>query len=430
MGKTKRCKNKSGGGLKRRFLNFRGTNESLDLSVAPVLIPEAVYKTLAEEGSYEFVEYITAPIKGDGGIYTSEFFESYIAGIAEKPIPGSKRGHIDTPDSDFYTIGGAVNKTETGADVYLRILVPPTDYDGNSNAGLVRDVKAKIAQFSLIVDAEPERGSDGQDYITKSLGSERNDRVDYGAMEQELLANKEKEGGDPPSETEIMALIEAGAIDIDSESEELVKNGKVHRRAAVKLQSSADKALAGRVLNAIAEKLKSSDKEKKQVTKQEIIDAAKAAIANNDLTLEELAEALKMENKLKNATDEQRAKLVAAIAEALELPPETPVDDLLKAAQAAFDEAKEAGEAIVDAEATELTNSKKLKNADGSEVDNPAYIYAKEKLRGLRGQRLKNAKESLKKDIVLTSLMSKNADPLAAVDKAKNSDYSAVEMEV
>jgi hypothetical protein len=187
---------------------------------------------------------------------------------------------------------------------------------------------------------------------------------------------------------------------------------------------------AGRVLNAIAEKLKSLDKEKKQVTKQEIIDAAKTAIANNDLTLEELAEALKMENKLKNATDEQRAKLAAASAEALELPPETSVEDLLKAAQAAFDEAKEAGEAIVDAEATELTNSKKLKNSAGAEVDNPAYIYAKEKLRGLRGQLLKNAKESLKKDIVLTSLMSKNADPLSAVDKAKNSDYSAVEMEV
>jgi hypothetical protein len=401
------------------------------LSDAPVLVPEAVYRTLAEEGSYEFVEHIDAPVEGDSGIYTPEFFESYIAVLAERPIPGSKRGHIDTPDSDFYTVGGAVNKNGETADVYLRILVPPTDYDGNSNSGLVRDVKTKIAQFSLVADGELERGADGRSYITKSLGGERNDRVDAGAMEQNLLANKKDGGGDPPDEKEIMALIEAGAIDTDNESDTLVKNGRVHRRTAVRLQSSADKELAGRVLNAVAAKLKSQEKEKGKVTKQEIIDAAKAAIANNDLTLEELAGALKMENKLRNATDEQRAKLAEAIAETLELPPETPADELLKAAQAAFDEAKEAGEAITDTEASELANGKKLKNSAGEDTDNPAYIYAKEKLRGLRGQRLKNAKESLKKDVVLVSLMSKNADPLAfSGGKAKDGGNSATEMEV
>jgi transcriptional regulator with XRE-family HTH domain len=430
MAKTRRFKN--GSAVKRRCLNFRAANEALDLSVAPVLIPEAVYKTLAEEGSYEFVEHIKAPTEGDGGIYTPEFFESYINVLADRPIPGSKRGHIDTPDSDFYTVGGMVNKTGEGADVYLRILVPPTDYDGKSNAGLVRDVKAKIAQFSLIVDAEPERGADGKSYVTKTLGGERNDRVDYGAMEQELLANK-KEGDDkPPDESEIMALIEAGAIDTESESDTLVKNGKVHRLAAVKLQSTADKALAGRVLNAIAVKLKSLEKEKNQVTKQEIIEAAKAAITNNELTLEELAEALKMENKLKNATDEQRAKLAEAIAGALELPPETSVEELLKAAKAAFDEAKEASEAAAEVEAAELANGKKLKNSKGEETDNPAYIYAKNQLRGLRGERLKNAKEALKKDIVLQSLVSQNADPRTAAYSGGggNPDYSAVGMEV
>jgi hypothetical protein len=415
--------------VKRRFLNYKTTNEALDLSIAPVLIPDAVYKTLAEEGSYEFVEHLTAPIEGDGGIYTPDFFESILASMAEKPIPGNKRGHLDTPESDFYTIGGAVNRTADGADVYLRLLIPPTDYDGGGNAGLVRDVKAKVAQFSIVVSAEPERGADGKSYITKTLGSERNDRVDSGAMEQELLANNKDR---QPDETEIMALIEAGAIDNDEESEELVKNGKVYRRAAVKLQSTADKALAGRVLNAIAAKLKSSEKETKQVTKQEIIDAVKTAVENNEFTLKELAEELKMENKLRNATDEQREKLAAAIAEALELPPETSIEDLLKAAQAAFDEAKEAGEAIVDAEATELTNGKKLKNSDGTESDNPAYLYAREKLRGQRGQKLRNSKEALKKDPVLTALVSKNADPrvTAQTGGKGGADYSAVDWEV
>jgi hypothetical protein len=352
--------------------------------------------------------------------------------MAEKPIPGNKRGHLNTPVSDFYTIGGAVNRTADGADVYLRLLIPPTDYDGGSNAGLIRDVKAKAAQFSIAAAAEPERGADGKSYVTKSLGSERNDRVDAGAMEQELLANKKEGGNEPPDETEIMALIEAGAVDNDEESEELVKNGKVYRRAAVKPQSTADKALAGRVLNAIAAKLKSLEKEQKQVTKQEIIDAAKIAITNNELSLEELADALKMENKLRNTSDEQREKLTAAIAEALELPPETSVEDLLKAAKAAFDELKEAGEAVVDAEAAELTNGKKLKNSDGTEADNPAYLYAVEKLRGQRGQKLKNSKEALKKDAVLTALMSKNADPRVTTQAGGKggADYSAVDMEV
>jgi hypothetical protein len=41
----------------------------------------------------------------------------------------------------------------------------------------------------------------------------------------------------------------------------------VFRQHAVKLQSTADKALAGRVLNAIAKKLKENTKEKNAIGK-------------------------------------------------------------------------------------------------------------------------------------------------------------------
>jgi transcriptional regulator with XRE-family HTH domain len=190
-----------------------------------------------------------------------------------------------------------------------------------------------------------------------------------------------------------------------------------------------DKTLGARLMNAIAKKL--NHKEKNQVTKEEIIAAIKAAIANNTLTLEEISQAVGMENKLKNATDEQRAKLVAAIAEALELPADTPTEELLKAAQAAFDEAEQAAESVVEAEAVNIANGKKIKNADGTEADNPAYIYARDKLKGRRGQALKNSIESLKKDTVMLSLRSKQADSRVTVSNAKtNGDDSGVDLEV
>jgi hypothetical protein len=385
-----------------RRLNLRRGNAALDASKYPTLIPADVYQTLAGTGAYEFVEHLVAPVEGDGGIYTPEFFESFLGKTAQKPIPGDKLGHRALPVSDFYTIGGQVDRQGDVADVYLKILIPATGYNGESNEGLVRDVKARVAQFSIMTDAETVHAPDGKCYIRESLGNERNDRVTEGAMYQDLLANGK------PDEQEIMALVEAGAIDMDGESETLVSGGKVNRWAAVRLQSSADyKALAGRVLNAIAERTK---RRMKNMTKQEIIEAARAAITNNELTLEELAETLKMENKLKNTTDEQRAKLATGIAEALGLPAETPIPDLLKAAEEVFKEAAAGAEQTAELEAASLANGRKLKAADGTEVDNPAYTYAREKLRGKRGVTLKNAATALKQDVVLVALLSKAAD--------------------
>jgi alanyl-tRNA synthetase len=136
-----------------------------------------------------------------------------------------------------------------------------------------------------------------------------------------------------------------------------------------------------------------------------------------------------MENKLRNATDEQRAKLAAAIAEALELPPETPAEELLKAAKEAFDEVEAAAESVVDAEANKLAGGAKLKNADGTEVDNPVYLYAKDKLKGLRGKQLNSAVEKLKTDPVAIALRSKQADTrVNAADGDKEPDNGIMEV--
>jgi hypothetical protein len=386
-------------------LKNRATADLPSPDKIPVLIPPKALEAIQAEGSYEFVEAVEVPNDGTGGTYTAEYFQSFLDYMKQYPIAGSKDGH-ESQGIDFYTIGGELQmRSEKDGVCYLRVLVPPNGWN-SSNSALISSLKAGIPELSIIADVEPTRGNDSKVYFTKELGRPRNDIVPEGAMEQTI--------GNSVDEKAVMALIEQGAIDMDSESAELVKNGKVFRQYAVKLQSTADKALAGRVLNAIAEKIKDkkvpNTKEKNGMNYDEILAWIKNAIANNNLTAEKLMGDIGMENKLRNATDEQRAKLAAAIAEALELPPETPVEELLKAAKEAFDEVEAAAESVVDAEANKFSGGAKLQNAEGKDEDNPLYQYAKDKLKGLRGKQLNSAVEKLKTDPVAIALRSKQAD--------------------
>jgi hypothetical protein len=373
------------------------------LSDIPILIPDAALAAIKgdEAEPYELVEAIPFPSDGTGGIYTRGYFESLLEYMKVKPIGGSKIGPHKNENDDFFTIGGKIENTSENEGVcYLRIMVPAEGYE-TTNSGFIRSCKTGNQEFSIVANVEALRNTQGQVIYTRETGKPRNDAVSEGAMPQ-MVSNS-------ASEKEILDLISTGKVDFDTDSDELVQNGVVYRRAAVKLQSDGEKGtMAGHILGAIT-RLKDR-KEKNQVTKQEIIDAAKAAITNNELTLEELAEALKMDNKLRNATDEQRAKLAAAIAEALELPPDTPAEELIKAVTEALKEAETAAEAVAEIEANSLAGSRKIKNADGSEADNPAYLYAKDKLTGLRGLKLKNAAEAMKKDLVMLSLRSRQAD--------------------
>jgi hypothetical protein len=404
----------------RSFQRLRLKNQaSADLPPVeqiPVLIPQKALDAIKAEGAYEFVEAIEVPTEGAGGVYTADYFRSLLDYLKQYPIPGSKDGH-ETPGNDFYTIGGDVQmRSEDEGTCYFRILVPPVGWN-SPNTALISSLQAGIPELSIIAEAEPVRGNDGKVYFTKELGRPRNDIVPEGAMDV-TIGNAAAGGG--LDEKAIMALIEQGAIDTESEGKDLTVNGKVCRKAALRLQfNGPDKTLGARVMNAIARKLKGvhvqNTKEKNGMTLEEIIAWLKNAIANNQLTVEDLVKQLGMENKLRNATDEQRAKLQAAIAEALELPPETPVEELLKAADAAFKEAEQAAESVVEAEANRLAETRKLKNADGSETDNPVYLYAKNSLKGKRGKQLNEAVEALKQDPVMLSLRSKQADTRTSI---------------
>jgi hypothetical protein len=367
----------------------------------PVLIPDKALEAIkgSESEPYELVEAIPFPSEGQGGMYTASYFESLLAQMKTRPLGGSKTGHESERD-DFFTIGGKIERTSENEGVcYLRIMVPAEGYE-TTNSGFIRSCKTGNQEFSIVASVDGVRGNDGKVYFTEDIGKARNDAVPEGAMEQTV--------SNSASEKEIMDLIAQDAIDIEREGSELITNGKVCRKAALRLQfNGPDKALGARIMNAIAKR----QKEKNHVTKDEIIAAIKAAIANNTLTLEEISQAVGMENKLRNADDEKRAALVKAIAEALELPVDTPAEELIKAVTDILKDAEEAAEAIVEAEANSLSGGAKIKNADGTESDNPAYIHAKNQLAGKRGKILKNAAEALKTDKVMLALRSKQADP-------------------
>lgn len=375
----------------------------------PVLIPDKALEAIRgnEEAPYELIEAISFPSEGQGGVYTGSYFESLLAQMKTRPLGGSKTGHGNEKD-DFFTIGGKVERTSENEGVcYLRVMVPADGYE-TTNSGFIRSCKTGNQEFSIVANVEPVRGNDGKVYFTEDLGRARNDAVPEGAMEQTV--------SNSAAEKEIMDLIAAGKVDYDNDGSELIADGKVCRKAALRMQfNGPDKALGARIMNAV----KKNSKEKNGVTKEEILAAVKAAIANNTLTLEEISQAVGLQNKLRNADDEKRAKLVAAIAEALELPAETPADDLLKAVTDILRDAEETAEAVTEAEANSLSGGAKIKNADGSEIDNPAYIHAKNQLKGKRGKTLKNAAEALKTDPVMLALRSKQADPRAAAGDTK-----------
>jgi hypothetical protein len=371
----------------------------------PVLIPDKALEAIKgnEAEPYELVEAIPFPSEGQGGIYTGSYFESLLARMKNKPLGGTKDRH-ENEDFDFFTIGGKVEHTSENEGVcYLRIMVPAEGYE-NTNSGFIRSCKTGNQEFSIVANVDGVRGNDGKVYFTEELGNARNDAVPEGAMEQTV--------SNSATEKEIMDLISAGKVDMDIDSPELTANGKVCRKAALRMQfNGPDKALGARLMDAIAKKL--NHREKNQVTKEEILAAVKAAIANNTLTLEEISQAVGLENKLRNADNEKRAALVKAVTEALGLPADTPADKLIEAVTGILKDAEDAAEAMAEAEANSISGGAKTKNADGAETDNPAYIHAKNQLKGKRGKALKNAAEGLNTYPDMLALRSKQADPRA-----------------
>ncbi len=170
----------------------------------PTLVPEAIMNELqvGDTSPYYRVESIAYPAEGDNpvgykpAVYGEAFFESFVAVMNDRPIPGSKRGHEfrSRPMSDLYTVGGKIDKGSNGEGVaHFKIYIPP-EGDETSNAGFIRDNRAGIVEFSIEAAVEYAVNTDTQDVTVKAVkGAERNDAVPVGMMAQTVNADDEKD---------------------------------------------------------------------------------------------------------------------------------------------------------------------------------------------------------------------------------------------
>jgi len=176
-------------------LNLRSEKVSLSPAVIPTLVPLSVMNDLqrGDPDPYYKLQAIKYPVEGGGvypsekAVYTEDFFKSFLGVCRKRPIPGSKRGHEpeSRPRTDFYLVGGKLEESGKGKGVvYLKNYIP-SEGDGTSNAGFIRDMKARMVHFSIVTKPEYRMEGDVQ-IITGSAGYERNDAVEYGvgAMEQ------------------------------------------------------------------------------------------------------------------------------------------------------------------------------------------------------------------------------------------------------
>jgi hypothetical protein len=373
----------------------------------PVLISRERLDALGEgeEKPFECAVAFSVPVRGTGGIYTDRYYQSVLDGIKERnaPLGGSKTGGMGHDDfsNDIYVVGGQV----ANGKAILRLLIPAFGYE-TSNEGLIRAVKAGVQQFSIVADPKP----NGRGEFVEEAGIPRFDAVDEGAQKQTVYNSAD--------EAQIMELVSRGEIDIDSEGESLITNGKVCRKAALQMQfNGADKALGARVMNAIAKKLKLKNEaedppeekkmaDEKIISVDEAIKALSTAVDNNKLTHSDIANKLGFEGKLRKNADIDREKAIADIKKALELGDDASFDEIKAAITTLLKENDEAAEATAEVEANSIAGTPKLANG----ADNSAYIYAIGKLKNCRTRaERERAQKALNDDVCFVALRKQNA---------------------
>jgi hypothetical protein len=191
-------KHKNYNSFKPKFLKNISINLSINPDTIPTLIPGKTLKAIQVDDNKPF--YITEEIKditklANGVEYSPEFWESYLSVLGERPIPGSKFGHmspysIATPTNDFYTVGGKIE----GKKVYLKLYIPENGFE-SSNAGFIRDVNAGLVHFSIVAWTEDIIERDENGFIKsikaiKSVKGERNDAVEVNMGAMEMKVNK------------------------------------------------------------------------------------------------------------------------------------------------------------------------------------------------------------------------------------------------
>ncbi|MDR0474385.1 MAG: hypothetical protein LBH43_12025 [Treponema sp.] len=398
------------------YFNYRTSKESLpDAGSLPTLVkPEAMKAILGnEENPLYRVEAVDFPVKGAGGTYTGEFFESFLDRMKTHPFGGNKLGHSYPEKNDFYTVGGRIEKNGGGGTgtVYFKIIIPSMGYE-TTNSGFIRDVLAGNVHFSLVTQPEyeirkNEKTGEMETFFIKSAGCERNDAVPFerGAMKQEVNSK------DYDYE-QARSLIGNGQIDYKTKSEsgEIIQNGQVTYSVLRHLSRSSNSRTPGLAeLLSLADKQRNRRKtmgdEDKVITKEDAVRALAGLYANGLVTVAEVAKGIgsTAPSFLRNEQDEENGKLANSVRERLGGDPLAELDRLLntKAENEKF---------LVQNAVRSQAGPEKIKNAKGEEADNPAYDYAMKVCNGKAGQELKNALEALKTDSVMLTLLGNQAD--------------------
>lgn len=191
-------------------MNFRetGTTDLLNIppDSVPTLSPEKMVNQFMQEGEepYFKIEAIEYPILANGWTYKESFFESFVAKLNDRVIPGSKYGHSSDwgsrPATDLLLVGGKLEKNGDGTGtVYLKNYIPlKADSD---NEAFIRENKANLVHYSIVSYTRDEiiDNDDGtrEFNVVESMFGERNDAVEYdmGGMDQKTNS---KSGGMTP----------------------------------------------------------------------------------------------------------------------------------------------------------------------------------------------------------------------------------------
>ena len=440
-------------------LNFKSAVVTEEV---PTLIPANAYNALIEGDdnpvfSNEMLEW---PCRGSGGIYEKGFFNEFINKLKERPYPGSKRGHEwkSRPSTDFYTIGGkvATNADGKSGKVYLKMYIPKHG-DETTNEGFIRDVRAKIVNYSLV--SYPEYVTKTEDangekkevrHFIGSKGGERNDAVEYGMGAMKQTVNAENADGERVSsycfnwakrkirngQFEVLKRMQWGENDYqtalgpegddwhnvgkhflcrNSSADEnarerylypIGKDGKVYRSALAALKAKAN----GETLKACENLIKRIDDKREkslnggsEVDREELLATLKNMVANGQISLAEIAKGVGLENLVRNETDNENAKIVAMLNGRR-------MEDILA-------ENKAHTEAVVETKVLALVGSKTLKMGDGTEKENPVYNYVRNSVLGKTGDELNGALEAMKTDTVFVTLNKSLADGESEINR-------------
>lgn len=172
----------------------------LDASTIPTTIGEKARLQWMEgdEDPYFKIQKIDYPIVANRDIYEESFFESFIASLADAPIPGSKDGHNNNwgvrAKTDFVMVGARLDSNGDGSgSVYFKNYIPK-----ENNEVFIKELESNMIEFSLVAYVNEEKvvndEGDIEWHVTKAVSGFRNDAVDVGAMEQKLNSKEDNQG--------------------------------------------------------------------------------------------------------------------------------------------------------------------------------------------------------------------------------------------